>query len=113
MSVERYYRAVDEVKEAFSTKEANDLLKEGWELLKISELQRDEVAKLAGGSEAVAKVTLLVYLMGKENRASAAGPQKPRDLRPCNTCGRPIKFGKNEGGKWGPVDEAGTPHRCS
>jgi hypothetical protein len=113
MSAERYYRTVNEVKEVFSASEANELLKQGWELLKITEVQRDEVAKLTAGVEAVARVTLLVYLMGKEKQGSVQGPSKPGDLRPCNRCGKPIRFEKNKDGKWGPVDEGGTPHRCS
>jgi hypothetical protein len=113
MSSERYYRTVNEVKEVFSASEANELLKQGWELLKITEVQRDEVAKLNAGAEAVARVTLLVYLMGKGKQGSVQGPSKPGDLRPCNRCGKPIRFERNKDGKWGPVDEGGTPHRCS
>lgn len=109
---ERYYRTVKEVREVFSPDEVNGLLKEGWEILKVSEVQRDEVAKLAEGREAVARVTLMVYLMGKDGQQSAAGPQKPTDLRPCNRCGKPIKFEKNDSGKWVPVSEDGSPHRC-
>jgi hypothetical protein len=110
---ERYYKTVKEVREVFSIDEANGLLKHGWELLKVSEVQRDEVAKLAAGAEAVARVTLIVYLMGKDGQQGATGPQKPSDLRPCNRCGKPIKFEKNDSGKWGPVSEDGSPHRCT
>jgi hypothetical protein len=110
---ERYYKTVKEVREVFGADVANDLLKEGWELLKVSEVQRDEVAKLAAGAEAVARVTLVVYLMGRDGLHGAAGSQKPSDLRPCNRCGKPIKFAKNDSGKWGPVGEDGSPHRCS
>jgi hypothetical protein len=113
LSSERYYHAVGEVKEVFAASEATDLLKQGWELLKITEVQRDEVAKLTGGAEAVARVTLLVYLMGKEKQGIVGGSTKPGDLRPCNRCGKPIRFERNKDGKWGPVDEGGTPHRCS
>jgi hypothetical protein len=67
---ERYYRSVKEVKEVFKADEANGLLKEGWELLKVTEVQRDEVAKLAAGAEAVARLTLVVYLMGKDQEGS-------------------------------------------
>ena len=109
---ERYYRAVKEVREVFSADEVNDLLKKGWEILKVSEVQRDEVAKLAEGREAVARVTLMVYLMGKDGQQETAGPQKPSDLRPCNKCGKPIKFERNDEGKWSPTNEDRTPHGC-
>lgn len=65
---ERYYRTVREVKEVFNAEAANELLRRGWELLRIADVQRDEVAKLASGSEDVARVTVLVYLMGREER---------------------------------------------
>ena len=109
---ERYYRAVKEVREVFSADEVNDLLRKGWEILEVSELQRDEVAKLAEGREAVARVTLMVYLMGKDGQHETAGPQKPSDLRPCNRCGKSIRFEKNDKGKSSPTNEDGTPHRC-
>jgi hypothetical protein len=109
---ERYYKKVNEVKEVFSAGDANELLKNGWELLKVSEIQRDEVAKLTGGVDALARVTLLTYLMGKE-KSGAVSPQKPGDLRPCNRCGKSIRFERNKDGKWGPMDEGGTPHRCN
>jgi len=110
---ERYYRAVREVREVFSADEVNDLLRKGWEILKVSEVQRDEVAKLAEGRETVARVTLMVYLMGKDGQQEAVGPQKPSDPRPCNRCGKLIKFVKNENGRWETVSEDGSQHRCS
>ena len=110
---DRYYKTVTEVKEVFGADEVNDLLKKGWELLRITEVQRDEVAKLANGMEEVARVTLLVYLVGKERQEAASSPQKPTDLRPCNRCGKLIKFVKNDKGKWEPVNEDGSQHRCS
>ena len=109
---ERYYRTVQEVKEVFSAEEVNSLLKEGWELLKITEIQRDEVAKLAAGAEAVARITLLVYLVGRNKQESSPVPQRPGDSRPCNRCGKTIRFEKNDKGKWSPTNEDGTPHRC-
>ena len=109
---ERYYRTVHEVKEVFSADEVNSLLKEGWELLKITEIQRDEVAKLAAGAEAVARITLLVYLVGRSKQESGPVPQRPGDPRPCNRCGKPIRFEKNDKGKWSPTNEDGTSHRC-
>jgi hypothetical protein len=109
---ERYYTTVKEVKEVFSAAEVNGLLKDGWELLKVSEIQRDEVAKLAAGAEAVARITLLVYLVGRNKQESVAVRQRPGDTRPCNRCGGIIRFEKNDKGKWGPTNEDGTPHRC-
>ena len=109
---ERYYRAVKEVREVFSADEVNALLREGWEILKVSEVQRDEVAKLAEGREAVARVTLMVYLMGRDGQQGSAGARKPSDLRPCSRCGKPIKFEKNDKGKWRPTNEDGTFHGC-
>jgi hypothetical protein len=109
---ERYYKTVQEVKEVFSADDVNGLLKEGWELLKITEIQRDEVAKLAAGAEAVARITLLVYLVGRNKQESSPVPQGPGDLRPCNRCGKTIRFEKNDKGRWSPTNEDGTLHRC-
>jgi hypothetical protein len=67
MSSQRYYHTISELKEVFSAQEANGLLKEGWELLKVSEVQRDEVAA-APATEAVIRATLLVYLLGRTGR---------------------------------------------
>jgi hypothetical protein len=110
---DRYYKTVSEVREVFSTDEVNGLLNGGWELLGIKEVQRDEVAKLANGMEGVARVTLLIYLLGRERKEAASSPQKPADLRPCNRCGRMIKFMKNTNGRWEPTNEDGTQHRCA
>ncbi len=64
MSSQRYYHAIAEVKEVFTAQDANDLLGHGWELLKVSEVQRDEVARMPA-AEGVVRVTVLVYLMGR------------------------------------------------
>ena len=67
---DRYYGTVKVVREVFSADPANELLKQGWELLRIADVQRDEVARLAGGGEEVARVTVVVYLMGKDDRCA-------------------------------------------
>jgi len=43
-------------------------LKDRWELLKVGEVQRDEVRRLSSGAEAVARVTLITFVLWRRQR---------------------------------------------
>lgn len=67
----RYYEGINQIYEVFSSASANELLSQGFELLKI-----DTVTALSSLSKDATEVRKLVYVLGKKGQPAKTAPKE-------------------------------------
>ncbi|MDH2899751.1 MAG: hypothetical protein PXY39_02155 [archaeon] len=75
MTEERYYEGIGEIKEARSAEEANKLLSQSWEILRIAE---ETILDLTRKESR----TSLFYVLGKRRQATKTGPSNSSATNP-------------------------------